>query len=116
MAHFIYDSSKKEKGLVIPYDKQDASGYFVTHFRNYLILKFMWETETDFSDRYQARTEMETAEKKMEHWKKHRNWDFSVVEPQIRKLNQQWSQMKPNIKFTKEDTNKKKEDPPQKKK
>ena len=108
MAHFIYDSSSREKGRLPRYEDQDASGYFVTHFRNYLILKFMWDTEKDFSDRHQARTEMEIAERKMEHWKKHQNWEFDVVEPQIRKLNQQWSQMKPNIKFTKADNPKKK--------
>jgi hypothetical protein len=100
---FIYNSINEKKGKILPYHKQPASDYYITHYRNYLILKFIWETEEDFNQKRSAMEEMSIAERKMDHWKKHDNWDFQEVSQKVAKLNREWIQLKPNIKFTAKD-------------
>jgi hypothetical protein len=59
------------------YDDQEATKNWATHYRNALLLSYLaTDPRRSWSTRAQAREELAVAEKKMNHWMKHRNWDL----------------------------------------
>lgn len=59
----------------VPYDKQKATDNWMRHFDNSLYLTFILKNDPDRNERAQAQKELAVCERKMDHWKRHPNWD-----------------------------------------
>lgn len=84
MAYIYEDNEGSGKGHVfrgrpVPYEDQDAVGHWARHFANSLMLDFLHAGETDGRERAGLRREMQICERKMEHWRKHRNWNSQAA-------------------------------------
>ena len=90
---FYNDSGKGEKGYLPPYHKQNASKYYLNHYRNWMFLRFiLYNTRSTPAEKRQANKEMVICDRKLEHWKKHVNFDMKVVEEGKCEINRQWRQ------------------------
>lgn len=87
-----YDDSVKSKYLVSEYESQDANSYYMTHYKNFLYLDFLATKSDDFSERAQARKEIEIANRKMKYWMRHPNYDQKIVNEAICLAKKQWLQ------------------------
>lgn len=76
----LYDDAlQKRAGGRTKYYEQDATGAYIKHYRNYIVLKYIALSDlSDFETKSRARYEMNLAERKMEHWTRHVN--FSMPE------------------------------------
>lgn len=61
---------------IIPYEDQDALGFWEKHYANSLLLKFFL-TQGTTQEKLQAQKEMAICERKMKHWEHHRNFDHA---------------------------------------
>lgn len=73
----------------------DASGKWLEHFQNRLRLDHIAKTHADFQTRQRAEFELLTAERKMDYWKKHPNWDFSQIKHEVAEAIQNRGKMPP---------------------
>ena len=67
------------RGKSVPYDKQDAVGYWLKHYKISLVLTFLAQHSPDFNRRAVARAELDIAHRKMEHWYRHTNFDVTIA-------------------------------------
>ena len=94
MPHFIYpDNEEREpfRGRPKPYHEQDAVTYWLKHYENSKYLTFLLQhPNTTALEKMQASKELNTATKKMEHWKRHVNWDPKRAGSLAQEVDKQW--------------------------
>jgi len=73
------------------YHSMDATKHWARHYDNHLYLDFIHKHDKDPKSRAQARKEMDIAQKKMDHWKRHPNWDRDKAHDYATKAKQKWS-------------------------
>jgi hypothetical protein len=90
--HFIYSDEKEPyKGRATPYNQLPANRFFLTHFQNSQYLNFILKhQETTPIEKIQAQKELGIADKKMEYWKRHPNFDLTYVTQETTKIKTQW--------------------------
>ena len=87
----IYDENKKPSGpSAIPYHSLPATRYWHTHFENSCYLRFIAEKSDDPAERRQANSELIIANKKMDYWKRHPNWDTAGAARLAETTKQKW--------------------------
>jgi len=64
---------------MIPYEKQNATKHYLTHFSNRMFLDRVSKAPKDFKEKLQAEKEIKVADRKMDHWKKHMNYDHAAA-------------------------------------
>ena len=69
------NASSRNSGYKQPYDKQDATMYWLKHKVNLLGLNKLLLKST-FEERYVIMDMMSVAERKVAHWERHRNFDM----------------------------------------
>lgn len=74
MIKIYAENAKSENFLKIPYDEQDADKAYVTHFKNFQILRNIEKSGT-FAEKCDAREQIEICQRKMENRMRHRNFD-----------------------------------------
>ena len=75
---FFYSDTKKEPfdpRKMRPYHEQDATGYALRHFDNLIFLQRITEEPKSFIEKMQAEKEIIICERKIEHWKRHANFN-----------------------------------------
>ena len=93
MAYFIYqDNESKEpfRGKPKPYHEQDAVKYWLVHYKNSKYLTFFAKNETTLLARQRAMHELQIADKKMTHWRRHVNWDAKRAGELAMEIDKQW--------------------------
>jgi len=78
LAHFkaLYTSTNTNSSkFKTAYDKQDATRYWIQHKVNLLALTKLLQTAS-FNDRFTIVQLMSVAERKVQHWEKHRNFNL----------------------------------------
>ncbi len=89
---FIYsDTGSVRSGFVVPYDKLNATKAYLTHYGNYLYLKFILDNSSDRMERHQANKEIVICDRKLSWWSKHPNIDRLQVEEGKKELQHQWN-------------------------
>jgi len=81
---FIIYSGGKSHGIV-DFNTADAGKYYVRHYENWLILCDIFAHETDKMRRRQANSEIRVAQRKMDFWMRHKNFEPTEV---ARKMSQ----------------------------
>lgn len=77
----VYDDqgvNKRSFKPLMPYEDQDALGYWEKHYANSLMLKFFLTHGSTF-EKLQAQKEMEICERKMKFWEHHVNFDRAAA-------------------------------------
>ena len=88
----VYDDNPpRSNGNPPRYDTQDANKGYLKHYANMLLLDFIAKSTKDFKEAAQARGELLIAERKMEYWKRHMNYDQATVTRGIEKIKAQWT-------------------------
>lgn len=67
----------------------DPNACYMTHFKNFLYLRFIEENSDDWRERAQAHKEIQIADRKMEFWKK-RLKDYSIIEKGMTEERKRW--------------------------
>lgn len=80
-----------EGGFTVPYHRQNANAAYLRHYGNLLFLKFVVSETKDRAERQQATIEIPICERKLEHWKRHANYEHDVVMAGVDKLKREWS-------------------------
>ena len=90
---FIYSDEKLPfTGRPIPYNQQPATENYIKHFDNSLYLKFMANhKKTSVQEKIQAGKELQIAERKMEYWRRHPNFDLDRAVKATDKLKHNWT-------------------------
>jgi len=61
---------------MVAYDKQNANAHFIKHYVHFCTLRaIMLDPNEPRERRQQATSEIAIAERKMDHWERHRNFD-----------------------------------------
>lgn len=89
---YFYQDNEPFTGRPVPYHKQNANQGYLKHFANSLYLKFFEQHETDPMQRRQARKEMDICDRKMNHWRRHMNFDPQYVGTECDKLRKMWKE------------------------
>ena len=63
----------------LPYDEQPATDRWLVHYGNSIVLTALAQRAPLAEHRAQARSELETAERKMAYWLRHSNWDSRLA-------------------------------------
>ena len=90
---FFYNEGTKEPftGNSIPYHKQPATKIWLKHFENAQYLLFIINNpRTIPEEKRQAHRELSIADRKMEHWKRHPNFDQNLVLNECERIKKQW--------------------------
>ena len=87
----IYDEFQKGQFRPIPYDRIPATRKYVEHYSNYLFLQFISTNTKDRDERLQALKELTICERKLEWFKRHRNWNQDEALRQVNKLKRNWT-------------------------
>lgn len=88
---FYNDLEVKRKGFVVPYHKLDANKKYMDHYSNYIILQEILKKPRDFNEKMQATKELGICERKLDYWRKHANYEESVVRKEVEELKSLWS-------------------------
>lgn len=96
--HFIYNDTEgtgkpRNRGFsnVTPYHKLNATQFYLNHFANLLYLEFISShSETSTLEKLQATKEIAICNKKLDYWRKHPNWDKTIVEHEQHRLKAAW--------------------------
>ena len=89
---FICYSDDKSAGKSpVPYEVWKATDNYLQHYNNMMLLDFLATNSKDGVERAQARKELELAQKKMEFWKHHPNYDQERVTAGVLKIKRQWN-------------------------
>lgn len=76
----IYERSTRANFKPMNMDSVDGTKAFLSHFNNYLFLKFVANNpESTLDEKIQAESEMLICEKKLEFWEKHPKFVLSAV-------------------------------------
>lgn len=90
---FCYSDNEDGRGYtgpIVPYHAQKATEHWLKHLENSLYLTFLAKNETDFANRARAMKELEIADRKMSHWRRHPNWDAKEADRLGRVLKARW--------------------------
>lgn len=68
----------------------DATKMYVTHFKNYLYLKFIYANSDKTLEKMQASKELAIAEKKMKYWASRHDYDEKRSMEECNNLKKQW--------------------------
>lgn len=101
MSHyFVYDDNegsprgRQSFQSVVKYHNLNANKHFMTHYSNAKYLTFLAQNETTPIARAQASKELEIANRKMDYWKRHPNFDINAIRTQTEELDKQWQATK----------------------
>lgn len=76
---FFYSDTEKgapfDPRRMAPYHEQDATRFALSHYDNLLILMAIIEAPKSFAEKAQAEKELKICERKIEHWRRHPNFD-----------------------------------------
>ena len=92
MAIIYEENPPPYKGRITPYEDQDAVGSYLKHYENYMYLNFLAKNSDRPVERYQANKELQICERKMLHWRRHRNWNLERAEQGIALIKKKWRQ------------------------
>jgi|ERR1700761_2441927 len=91
--YFIYNDTelKSSFGNRTKYDDLPASKFWITHYSNFCYLDWMSKhPDTSFAEKAQAKKELLIAQRKMDYWKRHPNWQKSHCENEANKIKSMW--------------------------
>jgi hypothetical protein len=88
--HIVYSDEKQAFSGVVRYENLDASKHWLTHYGNYLYLKFIFDKSEDRVERHQASKEIAIAERKMTYWRRHPNFSLAKIDAGKAILHRQW--------------------------
>jgi hypothetical protein len=74
----------------VDYYKLNAVKHFMTHYNNAKILQLIVSKSPDRRERAQATKELAKADKKMEYWRRHPNWNPYEAGIETAKVDKQW--------------------------
>ena len=87
---FIYDENKGRKGFVSMTDA-NATSLWLNHFSNALYLRFIAQhPKTNTIEKMQANRELAIADKKMNFWAKHPNYNKEHANMEADNLKRNW--------------------------
>src|SRR5947208_662889 len=75
----------------VDYYKLNAVKHFMTHYNNAKILQLIASKSLDRRERAQATKELAKADKKMEYWRRHPNWDAANAAIETAKVDKMWN-------------------------
>jgi hypothetical protein len=87
---FYEDDRKGDYKSFVKYENMNANKHWLTHYSNAKFLMFFAQNETDRNNRLRAQHELAIAQRKMEHWKRHPNWNLKLLTPEIELIDKQW--------------------------
>ena len=89
----IYSDEKVPfTGRMTKYENMDATKHYLTHYENQCYLEFIARhPETTMIEKAQARKELVMCSSKLQHWKRHPNWNQKMVEEGIKTINKGWN-------------------------
>ena len=91
---FFYSDTEKgapfDPRRMRPYHEQDATRYALTHFDNVLFLQAVIAAPKSFAEKAQAEKELRIGERKIEHWRKHPNFDQQKFSDEAQKRKAMW--------------------------
>lgn len=93
--HFICYSDEKVPftGRPVPYNDQDATRHWASHYAKSLELRFYLSTPAStFQEKARARVEMVVCDRKMEHWRRHPNFDVGRAAELRAAADREWRQ------------------------
>lgn len=93
--HFICYSDEKVSftGRPVPYNDQDATRHWARHYRNSRELQFYISSPlSTTSERRRANQEMVVCDRKMEHWRRHPNFDTNQAAQLRAATDREWGQ------------------------
>jgi hypothetical protein len=90
MGIFYSDNGGDSSGFPVDYYKMNATKHFLTHYANMLTLDFIAKTTKDMYEKAQATKEKDIADRKMNYWKRHPNYDQEKALREVQKLKEQW--------------------------
>lgn len=70
-------------------DSYDATRQALTHYQNYLLLKFFYQKGTPV-EKMQAAKELVICERKITYWRKQDNFNFSLYDVEVAKATKLW--------------------------
>lgn len=79
MPHIIYQTGLPKTPYRGGKSEPDATEFYLKHFANSVYLQHVANHDTDWEMRHQAAKEMLIAEKKMDHWKRHSNFNLQLA-------------------------------------
>lgn len=72
----VYDESPAKRGGRMNFDTAPATRIYLQHYQNFQMLQFIANSPlAKFEDRMQATKELRIAERKMEYWHRHPNFN-----------------------------------------
>lgn len=87
----VYDENPVKSGHIVPYDRQNATKSYLTHYSNYLYLNFILKNSKDMKEQYQAGKELTICERKLAHWKRHANYNNETAMSGVADLKKKWN-------------------------
>jgi hypothetical protein len=87
----IYNENEKRTGGGFNPNDFDPNACIRKHFENEAYLKFILGASDDFSERQQARKELDICERKQNYWKKHPQYDPTIAASDIKEIRQKWA-------------------------
>lgn len=73
-----------------PYHQQNATRQYLRHHENLLYLEFIQKRSDKWDERVQAAKEIKIAQRKMDHWAKHQNFDVDAARRGIEEQKAKW--------------------------
>lgn len=91
-SHIFYsDSPAPFTGRGARYQDMDATKHYLNHYSNYVILSKIAEAPKDFNEKLRAEKEIKMAQKKMDYWTKHPNYDHKLALKGIEEIKNLWT-------------------------
>jgi len=88
----VYDESAHSGPSKVPYDRLWASKHWLTHYGNLRYLEFIAaHPDATFTEKAQARREIVLAQRKMDYWKRHPNWNQEEVANGKASVDRMWN-------------------------
>ena len=89
--HIIYEEHPPRfTGRPTRYEDQPATRHYITHFGNVLFLQAVEAAPKSIQEKIQAGREMVIAQRKMEHWRRHPNFDQDEAARETDRLKKEW--------------------------
>lgn len=82
MSCIIYETTPQpRRSMKFDFENADANAHWARHYSNYLLLDWIAKHQhTSFEEKSQARQEIIIAQRKLDWWKKHPNFDAKMAE------------------------------------
>ena len=88
--NIVYSEDRDTISHPVSYHLMNATGSYITHYRNSLYLGFLLKNSNNFAEKQQAGKELGMAEKKMAYWQKHPNFDKDRALVECEKSRKEW--------------------------